>query len=81
MKGLELSREALDQYFKVFNNFSVATKKKLIAMLTESIGEEQETSQKIDELYGAWEDDKSADEIVNKIQEARTYNREIDDLS
>lgn len=81
MKGLELSKQALDHYFKILNNFSTSTKKRLIVMLTESIeGEEPQTSPKIDELYGAWQDDKSADEIVNEIKESRTYNREIDDL-
>lgn len=68
----------------ILNNLiSLPIKEKIeiIAMLSKSLVEENQVSAKVDNwadsLYGAWKDDRSAEEIVADIRASRTSNRDV----
>jgi hypothetical protein len=53
------------------------SKKELIIQLTDSIESSKIPKKGIDHLYGAWEDNRTAEEMIKEIGESRTQNREI----
>ena len=78
MATLKISDKSIARYFGFLKNMDVQSKKKLIAHLTDSIKSNKKTKKGIDHLFGAWEDTRTAEEIINEIRESRTQNREIE---
>ena len=72
MGTLKLSDESISKYFGFFKHFDIETKKKLIIELTKSITASPVGKSKIKKLYGAWDDDRSAEEIIADIRNSRT---------
>jgi len=71
MASLTITNKIFDKYFGFLKRFDNKTKKKLIIQLTRSL-ELKETGEKdIASLFGAWKDDKSADEIIEEIRKSR----------
>lgn len=81
MGTLKISDRSLKRYFGFLKNLDTKTKRKLIDQLTDSI-EPAKPGCKIGigSLYGAWEDDRTADEIINEIRKSRVDNRIIEDI-
>jgi hypothetical protein len=61
-------------------NWDVESKKDLIIKLTQSINSQTENNHDFSSCFGAWNDDRSADEIIKDIQNSRINNREIEDF-
>jgi len=80
MATLKLSDSAIAKYFGFLKNMDARSKKKLITQLTESIEKETETKSGIDHLFGAWEDDRTTEELISDIAKSRTTNKEIEDF-
>ncbi|MEI6048089.1 MAG: hypothetical protein WCS03_04255 [Bacteroidota bacterium] len=71
----------IDNYFGLLSSLSKENKIKLIAKLSNSIVDEpSEKENVIDNFFGAFKSDKSADEIIKEIRESRTFNRTIEAL-
>lgn len=76
MKTIDSNKQILQSYLQLLKNFSVESKLELIEELSKSIKiklkekEESEVS-----LYGAFESDKTADEIIQEIRSSRNFNR------
>ncbi len=71
-----MSISFVDGYFGMLKNLTPKYKIKLIAMLSESIvNSEQEKSNSLKSLYGAFVSDTSANELVDDIKKARVFNR------
>jgi len=71
MGHLAISSKILDKYFRFLINLDNSSKKRLIIRLTESIEKEKKENTDLSLLYGAWADDKDADEIIMEIRNSR----------
>ena len=71
-----------DNFFGMIKNLSVDVKLELISKITDSLRgtkkEAQDDSWK--KLFGAWQSDQSAEEIIEDIRASRDTNRQIEDL-
>jgi hypothetical protein len=70
MANLTLNNKTLEKYFGLLKGLDNISKKKLIIKLTESL-EIKEEKVDLKSIFGAWEDDKDSDEIINEIRESR----------
>ena len=69
MKKVSTSSEKrVNSYFKFMKNWDTESKKNLIIQLTKSIDERSADALDFSACFGAWEDDRSADEIINEIR-------------
>ncbi|NJO00470.1 MAG: hypothetical protein HC880_01205 [Bacteroidia bacterium] len=59
-------------------NWNIELKKDLIIKLTKSISDQPATNRDFSACFGAWEDDRSPEEIINEIRADRVNNREIE---
>jgi hypothetical protein len=67
----------IDDYFVLLKGLEIKEKLQLIAKLTESLLEEDtKKEERFFNLAGKWETEESAEELVEKIQAARYFNRE-----
>ncbi len=71
----------LESYFNLLRGLDRENKILLVAKLSNSIVEEQpDKNGVIDKLFGSFESDKTAEEIIRDIKESRTFNRNIEAL-
>ena len=70
----------VDDYYGLLRNLSKETKIKLIAKLSNSIiaDNTSENENVVDNFFGAFKSNKSAEEIIKEIRESRTFNRTIE---
>lgn len=70
MATLTLSNKILEKYVSLLKGLDTDSKRKIINRLTESLDSKEE---KVDSsaLFGAWEDNRTSDEIINDIRESR----------
>jgi hypothetical protein len=71
MGTLAISNKILDKYFGYLKNLDNNAKKNLIIKLTKSIETKSKKTFDIKSIFGAWEDDKTSDEIINEIKSSR----------
>lgn len=71
MGVLKISDRSLSKYFKFLKNLDDHSKTKLIDKLKDSIKAKDKAKSNLQHLYGKWEDDKSAEELVAEIRNAR----------
>ena len=64
-------------YWEMLKDLSSDIKLELIAKLSASLVAKDNTSD-TSEFVGRWEDDRTADEVIEDIRGARTSNREIE---
>lgn len=78
MNTIDINKRLVDLYFSMLKNLSQNNKLALIEKLSYSIrtSEEENLNKKIDDLYGSWKSNQSADEIIQELKEARNFNRE-----
>ncbi|WP_017734067.1 hypothetical protein [Nafulsella turpanensis] len=71
-----------ENIFRMVKNLSTDVKLELISKITDSLKgtkkEAKDDSWK--KLFGAWESEESAEEIIEYIRESRYTNRHIEDL-
>ncbi len=77
MGNLTLNNKTLEKYFGLLNSLDNLSKKKLIIKLTESLDIKEE---KVDlkTLFGAWEDTKESEEIIEEIRKSRVEKTNIE---
>jgi len=80
MENLTISESTLDKYFGILESLDINSKKRLIIKLTKSIDSKQVQGQKLDDIFGAWQGTKSAEEIIFEIKDSRYNKREIEEL-
>jgi hypothetical protein len=78
MGYLSLNSAVLERYFSFLKRFDNETKKKLITKLTNSLEPEVNKPAKLSSLFGAWQDDKNTQEIIDQIRDSRV---EPDDVT
>ena len=76
MKATDLNINLIETYFGLLKNLSADSKLELIAKLSNSMKTTKRTKDdSLKSLYGAFISKQSADEIINDIKQARTFNR------
>lgn len=76
MGGLTISNKILDKYFGYLKNLDNNAKKNLIIKLTESIETKSKKAFDISSIFGAWEDNRTSDEIISEIKSSRVEEGE-----
>jgi len=81
MKAADINLNIIDTYFGLLKNLSPDSKLELIARLSNSMKTSKETQNgSLQSLYGAFISEKSADELIDDIKTARTFNRKREEL-
>lgn len=75
-----IENKKVNNYFRFMKNWDNESKKDLIIKLTQSIGNESKRNYDFSSCFGAWVDDRTADEIVDDLQADRVNNREIEEF-
>lgn len=78
--SLVLKNKTIDKYFRFLEKLDNITKKRLIVKLTESIEVKEKSDFDLTNLYGAWEDTRSSDEIISDIKKSRVGKKSPVDL-
>ena len=73
-------KRIVDNFFQLMKNWDTELKKDLIIKLTESINDKSKSSSDFSSCFGAWEDERSAEEIINEIKTDRVNQREIEEF-
>ena len=69
----------IDNYYGLLSSLSKENKIRLIAKLSNSIIEESTQNENVvDNFFGAFKSEKSAEELIKEIRESRIFNRTIE---
>ena len=81
MKTADININLVDSYLELLKNLSTDSKLELIAQLSKSMKTAKKAKTiSIQSLYGAFISEQSADEIIDDIKKARTFNRKRAEL-
>ena len=78
--SIAFKNKKVNSYFKLLKNWDTESKKDLINKLTKSINDITGDNYDFSSCFGAWDDDRTADEIINDIRNDRVNNRDIEDF-
>lgn len=70
MANIGINKFILDKYFHFLDRFDNSSKQRLIIKLTESLEFDKKKSS-LSSLFGAWEDSRDSDEIIQDIRDSR----------
>ena len=71
MGSISVSGKILDRYFGFLKFLDNEAKRDLITRLKKSIDMKNKSHSDITSIFGAWEDDRSSDEIIKEIKSSR----------
>lgn len=80
MRTLTLNIHTIDKFFSYLFNLNTSSKKKLIIRLTKSIQSKKSINIDLKSLYGTWDDNRDADEIIDFIKKSRVNSTSIEEL-
>jgi hypothetical protein len=80
MGSLTISNKILEKYFGYLKNLDNNAKKNLIIKLTKSIETKSKKTFDINSVFGAWDDDRTSDEIINEIKSSRVEKKNTANL-
>jgi len=70
-----------DYYFEFLKNLNPDSKLDLISKLSQSLKERDGAAEvSVQSLFGAYESEETADEIIEKLRASRVFNRNIEKL-
>lgn len=76
---MKAETQMIDGYWGLLSNLNPDLKLKLIERLSKSVHKDLTAKQnKFEKSFGAWEDSRESEEIINEIRSTRTFNREIE---
>ena len=78
MGDLTITNKVLERYINFLLRFDKSSKEKMITKLTNSLEKKEEKLFTIKSIFGAWQDDRSADDIIYDIRESRIEPKDID---
>jgi hypothetical protein len=79
MKSAVNNNIILDSYIGLLNHLSLSSKKELISKLKELTKSDIKLNNtKFKDSFGAFESDKSAEEIIEDLKKSRVFNRQIE---
>ncbi|MCB9230240.1 MAG: hypothetical protein H6581_01135 [Bacteroidia bacterium] len=69
----------IESYLELLGKLGNESKLEIISRLADSMKERKESGIKdFYDLYGAFEDEKSAEEMIEEIRNSRNFNRQVD---
>ena len=74
---ISIKNKKVASYFKFIRNWDNDLKKDLIIKLTKSIDIKSEDKNDFSSCFGAWEDERTADEIIKDIYSSRVNTNQI----
>ncbi len=82
MKFTNMNTALMDNYYSLLKNLSHDNKLELIARLSKSMKSSKKAKKEISlsSLYGSWDSEESADELITELKNARNFNRKREDL-
>jgi hypothetical protein len=81
MSREDINAVIIEGYLQLLDNLSTSSKLDLISRLTASVKADLTDKQSsFQDAFGAFESDKSADEIIREIRSSRTFTRQIEAL-
>ena len=81
MNTTDLNSTIVQSYLPLLDNLSPSSKLDLISQLTASVKSDiTNKKSSFKRAFGAFQSDKSADEIIDEIRSSRTFNRQIEPL-
>ncbi len=78
--GLVISNSTIELYSNFLTKLDTDSKKKLILKLTESLESSSEFKDDMDNIFGAWEDNRSSDEIIKFIRESMVNKSDVEPM-
>jgi hypothetical protein len=78
--SIAFKKNKINSYFRLMKNWDTESKKDIIIKLTKSINDNSDDKNDFSSCFGAWEDERSADEIINDIQSSRVNKGDIEDF-
>jgi hypothetical protein len=81
MKVLNLNAVLIDGYVRLLENLSPNSKLDLISKLTQSVKTDiSDKKSSFKKSFGAFESQKSAEELIDEIRSSRSFNRKIEEI-
>ena len=82
MKTADLNTTLIDSYYTLLKSLSPNNKLELIARLSKSMKttKKREKEVSLESLYGSWESDQTADELIAELEAARNFTRKREEL-
>lgn len=82
MKTADININLVDSYYTLLKNLSPNNKLELIARLSKSMKTSKKVKKEVSlsSLYGSWVSEQSADELVDELKKARSFNRRREEL-
>ena len=76
---IDINKRLVETYFAMMSNLGSDSKLDLISKLTSSMRKKSDPSDtSIIKLFGAFENDKSAEEIISELRSSRIFNKKIE---
>jgi hypothetical protein len=76
-----INNNIIDSYLALLKNLSPGAKLDLISRLTQSLKSDIKPDvNQFASSFGAWQGSESAEEIIARIRNSRTFNRQIEEL-
>jgi hypothetical protein len=81
MNTADINTKLIDSYISLLKNMSSQNKLDLISKLTKTVKRDEEKAENdFYQAFGGWDENDSAEELIDSIEEARTFNRTIDEF-
>ena len=80
MKSLDVPQQLLETYLSLLKNLSYNSKLELISALSLSMKNEQPNNGLAKTLFGAFETNKSAEQVIEEVKQSRYFNRKVEKL-
>ena len=81
MRSEDTDITIIEGYLQLLDNLSPSSKLDLISRLTESVKSDlTDKKSSFQNAFGAFESEKSAEEIIEEIRSSRTFTRQIEEF-
>lgn len=82
MKTADFNASLIDSYYTLLKSLSPNNKLELIARLSKSMKTSKKKDKEIplESLYGSWQSDQTADELIAELKAARNFTRKREEL-
>ena len=79
METVDINATIIEGYVRLLDNLSPGSKLDLISRLTASVKSDiSDKKSSFKNAFGAFQSEKSADEIISEIRNSRTFTRQIE---
>jgi hypothetical protein len=78
--NIAVKHRMVDNFFKYMRNWNTDAKKDLIIKLTASIESKSKRRYDFSSCFGAWEDERSAEEIISDLKADRVNKKEPEEF-